>query len=88
MRNTGFIEFIVPGIGMARVSKEKIRRMYYKVLGLRMPDKTLDDELADVRYGSYGDVATFSVDRPEDILVLEKLLEEQEEATGQRTGQN
>jgi len=55
------------------LNTEDIRKLYYAVLGIEMPDTTIKKQIANQRMTS-----TISVDVPEDILLVEKIIEDKE----------
>lgn len=63
---------MLPGIEAKGVwfSFEEIRGMYYRVLGLEVPGVSFSDELGELTAGSH-----VTVDMPEDVLKVERVLE-------------
>jgi len=53
------------------LNTEDVRRLYYAVLGIQMPDTTIKEQITNQRATS-----TISVDVPEDILLVEKIIDE------------
>ncbi len=62
------------------LNHEQIRKLYCKVLGVPYSDETIDQELSKVDVNSQP-----SVDMPEDILKVEKVLKLRQNAKANRT---
>jgi len=65
----GVVCFSILGVPVVKLGAERVRKMYYGVLGIKMSGTSLVEHVsADV------DGVCFSVDVPEDILRLERYL--------------
>ena len=68
-KGSGKMHIIVPG-GYISVSKDTVRKWYYRVLGLDFRGGVLDDEIDSLRADDRPDV-----DMPEDILKIERVMD-------------